>query len=301
MFSTDPLARMYKFLPHADKVVCTRRLPEGVPDVVLVADNANFRRLGKEYVQQLNERGIGPGAERKSPNCTLINIDHHVDNERYGDINLVDPACGACGELFYDWISALGVQISLDTAINIYAAILTDTGRFSYGNTSQASFRIASELINIGVDPHDVVNRIYNTSTPIQIKLLMQVMGTLTVVDDLGYFYCYVSQGMLRELDCILTDTEPVLDLMKTVAGFDVCFFFKEEKDGRVKVSARSNGQMNVNKFAQRFGGGGHPAASGFRLDTALDDSPDLLAGEMRKYREEQAKSGSPVKEPVAE
>lgn len=295
VFTPDPIPRMYQFMPHARQFNYTERLPDELPDVVLVCDNAAFDRLG-HISDELTRLGLGPHANGKARGTQMINIDHHIGNDNYGDLNLVDPSCGSCGELFYYIFRQLKIPITRDMAINLYAAILTDTGRFSYGNTNSGTFRIASELIRIGVDPFDVVNRVYNTRTPDQIRLMGLVLGTLKVVPQLGYFHCYVTQEMLRETNTVMTDTEGVMDLMKTVGDYEVCFFFKEEDNGTVRVSVRSNGKFNVNILARRFGGGGHPAASGFTLETDLDHAPGIVEQAMAEMRA--AEIG--VKEPQA-
>lgn len=296
--TAEPVARMYRFLPHTDKIIYTSELPPGLPDVVMVSDNGAWHRLGKDYVRQLSERGVGPQAATKDESCTLINIDHHIGNERYGDINLVDPSCAACGELYYHLLRQLRLPFTVDVAVNIYASIMTDTGRFSYANTNRETFRIASELIALGVDPYEVVDRVYNTRTPEQIRLMAAILNTMTVVEEQNYFYCSVTQDMLRSTGTEMSDTEGVVDLLKTVADFEVCFLLKEEKDGVVKVSARSNDRFDVNALARRFGGGGHPAAAGFKLNSAIDGAPTELMAALRSHRNELATKKRPLQEP---
>jgi phosphoesterase RecJ-like protein len=298
VLTTEPVARMYRFLPHHDKITHTTVLPPGLPDVIIVNDTGNFHRLGSTYEDQLTARGVGPNAKPKEPRCTLINLDHHVGNELFGDINLVDPSCAACGELFYHLLRQLKLPFTVDVAINIYAAILTDTGRFSYANTNKETFRIASDLISLGVDPYEVVDRVYNTRTPAQIKLLAKILDTMTIDGDQYYFYCQVTQEMLRVTGTVMSDTEGVVDTLKTVENFDVCFLLKEEGDGRVRVSARSNDRFDCNTFARRFGGGGHPAASGFTMRATLGDAPHLLSDALRQYRQEIARKRQPMQEP---
>jgi bifunctional oligoribonuclease and PAP phosphatase NrnA len=286
VFSPDRIPRMYRFLPFADHIVYDADLPEGCPEVVMFMDNASFDRVGPRWAAQIAERGIGPRAERRNKACTLINIDHHMSNEGYGDLNLIDPSASACGEIFYHAFRQLRLPITYEVAVNLYATILTDTGRFSYGNTNYQTFQIASELIRLGVNPFEVVDRVYNTRTAGQIKLLAMILDTITTDDELGFFYCYVRQQMLEETGTELSDTEGAVDILKTVGDYDVCFFFKEEADGRVKVSARSNGTFDVSRFAQRFGGGGHPAASGFRLNAGVKEAPAIVAEAMREVRQ---------------
>jgi len=294
VFSYDPVPRMYRFLPHADKIIHDTELPlDGLPDVIQINDNAAFERLGKNFAHQLTEMGIGPKAVNPNSNCTILNLDHHIGNERFGHINLVDAGCGACGELLYHAFKHLKMPITLDVAINLYAAIITDTGRFSYSNTSSDTFYIASELIRKGVDPFDVVNRVYNTRTVNQMQLLARVMDTIKVEDELGYFLCTCSNQMLTDTQTVLSDTEGVTDLMKTVGDYEVLFFFRELDNDRIKVSVRSNGVFNVRHFARKMGGGGHTAASGFTMDGPLEQATEIIREKMREHLDELAKDGS--------
>jgi phosphoesterase RecJ-like protein len=284
---------MYQFLPHVERMQLVEQFPAELPQVVLVLDNAAFDRLGSAYTAALSARGIGPLAEHKAPGTVLVNIDHHLGNTMYGDYNLVDPACCACGELLYYAFKELELPLTLDVAINLYATILTDTGRFSYANTNYNTLSIASELIQLGVDPYDVVNRIYNKRSPQQIKLLAEVLGTIKSHPGTGYFTCTVTQAMLAGTDCDLSDTEGAVDIMKTVGNYDCCFLLKEEQDGKVKVSARAITDFDVRSFARRFGGGGHPAASGFRIESSITEAPQVLHAAMLQHRAELAAAHS--------
>jgi bifunctional oligoribonuclease and PAP phosphatase NrnA len=286
VFCPDPIPRMYQALPHAEAVDASGVLPPGVPDVVLIVDDANWERLGAGLACQLAERGLGPqAAGRGQALGKIINLDHHIGNERFGDINLVDISAGACGELIYRLLQQIGAELTTTMAINLYAALSTDTGRFSYGNTSPDTLIIAQDLLAHGVEPHDVFNRVYSTRTIGQVQLLAAIIHTITPVEELGYFYCVASLAMLAETGTELSDTEGAVDIMKTVAGYETCFLFKEEEPRVIKASSRSNGGFDVNMFARRFGGGGHPAAAGFKLNCALAEAPGLVEVGMREVR----------------
>lgn len=293
VYSPDYVPRMYQFLPYADRIEPVSNLPAENPDVVIFTDNASFERVGKSLAALLVERGLGPGQAPRPGHTTTINIDHHVSNEGYADINLVDPASSACGEIFFELFKTLKLPVTTEMAMNIYATILTDTGRFSYGNTNVRTFQVASDLIHLGVNPFDVVDRVYNTRSEGQIKLLAMILDTITPVPELGYFYCTVTQEMLKRTGTELSDTDGAVDIMKTVGDYSACFLIKEEPDGSVKVSARSNQRFNVNQFARRLGGGGHPAASGFRMSGPMGTAPRRIHTEMVKLLGEL--SGTPL------
>ena len=283
VFSPDPIPRMYQALPHADTVDASGILPPGLPDVLLIVDNANWERLGALIVEQLAQRGVGPEDARRDQAVQVINLDHHIGNERFGDVDLVDITAGACGELIYRLFRQMGCAITQTIATNLYAALITDTGRFSYGNTTRDTFHIAEDLLAHGVESFDVFNRVYSTRTIGQVQLLADIIQTITPVDELGYFYCIASQEMLRRTGTLMSDTEGAIDMMKTVDGYEVCFLFKEEEPGLIKVSSRSNGGFDVNMFAKRFHGGGHPAAAGFKLEMELGAAPGVVEAQMRE------------------
>lgn len=271
LFTPNRLPRMYTFLPGSERFELVDELPSELPQVVLVLDNAAFDRVGRTYAEQLTALGVGPRAARRAPGTVLINIDHHLGNTMYGDLNLVDPSCCACGEVLYYAFKQLGLPLTHDVAINLYATILTDTGRFSYANTTARTFSMASDLISLGVDPFDVVNRVYNKRTPDQVMLLGGILQTLRAHPVEGYFTCHVTQDMLAGSDNCLSDTDGAVDIMKTIGGYDCCFLLKEEADGKVKVSARAITDYDVRSLALRFGGGGHTAAAGFRLSGPVE------------------------------
>jgi bifunctional oligoribonuclease and PAP phosphatase NrnA len=297
VFCPDVIPRMYQSLPYAAHVDASGTLPPGAPDVVLIVDNANWERLGAGLAQQLTERGIGPQATPRTSATTIVNLDHHIGNERFGDVNLVDIGSGACGELIYYLLKQMGCPLTTTMAVNLYAALITDTGRFSYGNTSQDTLRIAQDLLAHGVEAFDVFNRVYSTRTIGQVRLIAEIIQTITPVEDLGYFYCIVTAEMLKRTGTLMSDTEGAIDLMKTVAGYEVCFLFKEEGPGLVKASSRSNGGFDVNMFARRFNGGGHPAAAGFKLDATIAEAPGLVETSIRELLAQLGLASTAVKE----
>jgi phosphoesterase RecJ-like protein len=297
LFTPNEVPRMYRFLPHAEQLRLVQELPAELPQVVLVVDNAAFDRVGRNYSEQLTARGIGPRAAFKAEGTVLINIDHHLGNLEYGEYNLVDPSCCACGELLYYAFKQLGLPLTVDVAVNLFATILTDTGRFSYGNTNYRSFIIASELIRLGVNPFEVVNKIYNNRTPEQILLLSLILNTIAEHEVERYFTCYVTQEMLEATKSVVSDTEGAVDIMKSVGEYDCCFLLKEESDGLVKVSGRSIREFDMRQFAMRFGGGGHPAASGFRINASISDAAGVLHAEFLKYKAELATAASAAKD----
>jgi len=288
-FFSEPVPRMYSFLPGADEISVTQNLPDKLPDLIIVSDNATFGRLGKPFVDELGRLGVYSVHDpRHQPGrTTLINIDHHRGNEAYGDVNLVVPEAAAAGEIIFAIFRRLRLPLPPGAATCLYAAILTDTGKFSYSNTSLTTLEIAAELVRRGVVPHEVVEAVYNNQTTGQLRLLGHSLAVLKINDELGYCYSYVTPEMLAEFNCDLSDTEYIIDTLKTLEEPKVCFLFKVVDDGLVKASVRSRNDFDSAKVAEAFGGGGHYAASGFRFRGTLDEVIAAVEKEMRKLRED--------------
>ncbi len=288
-FFSEPVPRMYSFLPGADEIQVTQKLPDELPDLIFVSDNATFERLGKPYVNELNRLGVYSVHDPRHENgkTTLINIDHHQGNELYADINLVVPEAAAAGEIVYAIFRRLKVPFPSGAATCLYAAILTDTGKFSYSNTTLRTLEIAAELVRRGVIPHEVVEAVYNNQTTGQLRLLGRALAVMTINEELGYCYSYVTPEMLKEFNCDLSDTEYIIDTLKTLEEPKVCFLFKVVDGGLVKASVRSRNDFDSTGIAEMFGGGGHFAAAGFRFRGTLDEVIAAVEEAMRKLRQD--------------
>jgi len=196
-----------------------------------------------------------------------------VSNAMFGHVNVVIPEAAATAEIIFALFREMGASIPPGAVVNLYAAVLTDTGRFSYRNTTSRTFEMAAELVEHGVNPSEVAQRIYSQRTPSELVLLGRVLAQIVTKDELGYYYSYISQAMLQECQCSLADTEGVIEVLRTLASPPVCFLFKEHEGGIVKVSIRSDSGFDANDFASRFKGGGHPGAAGFTFTGSLKEA----------------------------
>jgi phosphoesterase RecJ-like protein len=289
-FFSEPVPKIYTFLPGAGEIEETLKLPDELPDLIFVSDNATFERLGAPYRSELARLGVYSmkDARHQHSRTKLINIDHHPSNELYGDINLVIPEAAATGEIVYAIFRQLKLPLPLDAAKCLYAAILTDTGKFSYSNTTLNTMEVATELVRAGVVPNDVVEAIYYTQSIGQLRMLGQVLQSLKVNEELVYCYSFVTQDMLAHFNGDISETEFIVDTLKTLDQPLLCFFFKVVDEGLVKASVRSRGDFDSAAVAARFGGGGHFAAAGFRFKGTLDEAIAALENVMRDVRAEQ-------------
>jgi len=253
----DPLPDLYAFLPLADEVVHV--IPNRSFDICLVLDVGEFRRAGEEF---MNFKGTGK----------LINIDHHLHCEMFGEINLIDSQAAATGVLVYRIITAAGHKIDYDAALCIYTAVLTDTGSFRYSNANQEAFAIAGEMIACGVNAWSVAENLYESQPQKRLELLALALATLEVSPRGDVASITVTLDMYRKTNANAELTDGFVNYPRSIRGVEVAVFFREIKPGRFKVGFRSKGKVNVSALAAEFGGGGHHNAAGCELNGVLDE-----------------------------
>ena len=271
ILNQDRLPKIYDFLPGSNKV---RHLedncidPKSI-DVGIVLDCSNIKRIGKTYEIFKNIE-------------TVINIDHHNSNENYGDLNYIDSSASSVGEIIYEFINFIDSDL-LDDKIStsLYTAIITDTGSFRYSNVSSKTFKIASDLTSFGIKTHLIAANIYNRNTYPGLKLLGKALLTLEV-DSSNYFsWLTITRKMLNETKAKDEEIEGIIDIATTLNNIEISILFRETKENKIKVSFRSKGNFNVNKFAGKFKGGGHPNAAGCLCSGRLDEIKEKILSEL--------------------
>lgn len=268
MVNEDPFPGNLKYLPHADEVV-QAQLVESVSEktVFIAVDTATRQRLG-EHVIALMEQCV----------CS-VNIDHHISNELYGDIPYVDPEQPATGAILHDLLREMNLPITPAIRDALYIAISTDTGSFQYKGTSAHTMEIAADLIRKGVDVPELNRKMYDEHPWRRTLLMKAVLDELHRTDDGKICYTFLSNKTKEALDVQPEDTEGLINLLRSIEGVKVAAFFEEiENDDRIRVSLRSKDpRVNVSEIAQRFGGGGHPMASGLRKRGAIQDVGNIV------------------------
>jgi phosphoesterase RecJ-like protein len=231
-----------------------RSLPQDAQfDVTIATDAGAFDRLGPDV----------PSKERRG---VLMNLDHHITTEPFGDINYVDPHAASVGILVYKIIRGLGARVSSDAAQCIYASILADTGCFRYSSTDPECMRIAAELLEAGVDPWEMTVRVYEMQPLARMKLLAEVLGTLEVHGKLATIT--IKREMIARTGTPTDLTDGFINYARSVDGVEVAASFREPSEGGPwRISFRSRGRVNVAAIAQKFGGGGHHNAAGCSID----------------------------------
>ena len=242
-------------------------------DLLVVVDISDVKRLGNltEAVRRLT--------------IPKIVIDHHVgSDDPAGSIVLADTTACATGELVYDLACELDLEITPEIARSLYAAILTDTGAFRYSNTTPRSHAIAAELLSHGVDPEEMYQRVYASAPAGRVRLLAEVLSSLGVDEECGVAWLTMAAGSLERHGVRSEDLDGIVEHARSIAGTRMAIFFRDLGYGKVKISFRSTGDVDVNRFARTFGGGGHVKASGALVAGTLDDVRDRVVSEAKQF-----------------
>lgn len=255
----SPVPNLLQFMKGTEHIL--KEIPKDFNyQAVIILDSPDLARIGRvtEYIKK---------------DAVMINVDHHISNVNFGRFNWVEPEFSSAGEMVYDLFKAFKVKIGLDEAIVLYAAIMTDTGSFRYSNTSSKVHRIAAELIDIGVKPYEMHTKIYETSSIQDTNLLGESLQTMKLSDDGKIAWLWVTKEMLKKTKASLEGTEGIINFARSIGGVEVAVLFRETgTEDKVKVSFRSKGNVDVNKLAAVFGGGGHPTASGCTVFGKIED-----------------------------
>lgn len=237
------LPALYKFLPGSEKIV-TKAPRNFKPDAAITLDTPTVERLGriKDYVL-------------KTP--FIINIDHHVSNTGFGHINWVKPDASAVAEQLILLLRYLKIEIKPQWAVCLYTAILTDTGSFRYMNTTSSTHRMSACLIERGVKPEEIARHIYEANTLERIHSISRALKNIKTTPGGEIAWVTIPPYQKYESD------EDIVAYPRSLKSVEIALLFRELSSSRVKISFRSKGKADVNLLAQKFGGGGHPAASG--------------------------------------
>lgn len=225
---------------------------------LLTLDCATMRRLGRGH-----QRVIDAVA-------TVIDIDHHYDNTRFGAINLIDGSASSTAEILLDVLEALGVELTPDIAQSLYVALVTDTGRFQQRTTGANALRMAARLVAAGVDIELVYQRVFETVPMRKLRLLGRVIDHLVLYEGGRVAVSHVARADFATLGAAESDTEGLVDHLRAIAGVEVAALIREPPfadDGVAppdRVSLRSRGGIDVSAIARKAGGGGHKQAAGF-------------------------------------
>jgi phosphoesterase RecJ-like protein len=247
------VAPHYRELPGLELLTSPEQFPRE-PNVMVTFDSGSLSRLGD----------LEPSAKAARE---LVVIDHHVSNQRYGSINVIDPAAAASGVLVRRLIERLGMPLTRDAAVCLYAALVCDTGRFQYESTTPAVFELARELACYDVPIPELSRTLFEEHRFAYLQLLAGALQDAVLVADKAFVWTKVTQEDLARYGVTFDEVEGLIDVLRRTREAQVACVLKQGPDLTWRVSLRSLGSVDVRHIAERQGGGGHRFAAGFTSD----------------------------------
>jgi len=269
IYNQSPIPSRHRFLPSVQRIV--RNVNSGnYYDTAIILDCGDLQRIGKAAMT-VNRIPV------------VINIDHHITNTGFGDFQLIDTSACATVEIIYRLFKKMDVPINLSAATSIYTGILTDTGSFRFSNTNRAAFEICAEMAALGVDPYCAAKHIYGTYSLGQLKLINLALESIEISQNGKLSLMTLTQGMLYETGTRPEDIDGLISYIKDIENIKIAVLIQEQMDGKEKstqhqrgqrfhVSLRSDETVDVAAIAASFGGGGHPRAAGFSIESKVAD-----------------------------
>jgi phosphoesterase RecJ-like protein len=260
-----PLPEMYTFLPGFKEI--REEPPHGIdPHLVFFFDSGNLERSGSSV-------------KRIASHATIVNVDHHPSNSRFGDLNVIDPDSSAVGQMVTRMLDHFGYPITPTIATNLYIALLTDTGGFRHENTTPQALEDAARLARLGADPGQIATLVYKMRPETTLKLSGLALATMRVELEGRLAWAKVTRRMLREANAVMAESEGIIDTLNSIAGLELAILFKEVSATLTKISVRSRGGVDAAAMCAIFGGGGHIRAAGAEIDKPIDEAVKLVLG----------------------
>lgn len=273
VINDDKITDEYNFLPGINSVKkYSDKLKSIDYDCFVTLDCSDLARCG----------GVGL---LKKPGKTLINIDHHISNAEFGDINWVDAQASSASEMVYKLYKDMRVSFNKDIATLLYVGMFTDTGSFRYSNTTGFTHRASAELLEYGLDVQQLYRNIYENIPCLDMKLLSKIASTIDCNAQGRIAWVKVKSSLLKKAGTGFDLSEHLLTFCRAIKGVDVAVLFKENLGikNEIRVNFRSQGRVDVNKIAAFFGGGGHKTASGCTIKGNLNKVANEVLAKIKK------------------
>jgi bifunctional oligoribonuclease and PAP phosphatase NrnA len=265
------LAENYRFIPEQETLMESTDRRDF--DVGVLIDCEGLKRAG-------SAADVVAGAQIGA--C----VDHHIPDDEFGQIRVVDQKASSTAELVVRLLDANDVPVDEVAATQLMTGLINDTGGFRFGNTKAETFRVAARLTELGASPSAIAREVYETRSAKALKLLGRTLGSLQVAAGGEVVWSVIRKRDLEELGCQDADTDGVVNFLGYAKGARVAALFRELGDAEVRVSLRSRDGFDVNRVARAFDGGGHVAAAGCTLNMPLDQARDAVLGEVLKWTE---------------
>ncbi|MFH1622096.1 MAG: bifunctional oligoribonuclease/PAP phosphatase NrnA [Candidatus Omnitrophota bacterium] len=265
IINSDKHSREYNFLPGVENIRSKPRIEKY--DAVILLDCSDISRIGS-VVNFIDK------------NLPILNIDHHISNQRFGYINLIDAKASSVCEVLFLLFKELNLKIDKSIAINLYTGILTDTGSFRYTNTSSVTHYVVSQLLKYGIDVPGVFKNIYQNLDVSDLKFINSALANIKKDISGKIAWVKITHKLIRKYRPKIDLTDNILSFLRSLREAEACILFRERsgKERNIRINLRSRGKIDANKIAQHFGGGGHKTASGITLrNTSLKKAEKLL------------------------
>ncbi|MFN2591295.1 MAG: bifunctional oligoribonuclease/PAP phosphatase NrnA [Candidatus Dormibacteria bacterium] len=260
-----PIPHLLEYLPGYDTI----EVDPAPVDALFTFDCANVSRFGDK-------------APLVGEIANVVNVDHHVSNEGFGTVKLVEPAASATGQVVFKLLSALGAPVPPAAATNLYAALFTDTGGFRHENTTEEALRLGAELVRLGADAPWVAMKSYKSRSVGQVRLEGLAINRLRAELDGTLIWSEVTSGMLAEAGASNEETEGLVDMLQSIDTMKLAVLFKEDSDV-TKLSVRSREPYDATVLCTPFGGGGHRRAAGAEVRRPLPETRDRVLAVARE------------------
>lgn len=263
LYCEDAVPKMYRFMPGYEQIKQSLD-PNEKFDVSFIVDLGEIERVGEKFVNHAH-RGV------------TISLDHHAKGLHNADLNYCLPKQASSGEVIYKILKALKIKLNKAMAINIYTAMVTDTGSFKYSNTTEETFTIAAHLAKLKVDVWQVALNCFETFSVSRMELLKRVMSSMQIHDNKKIAWIVLTLQDLKETGAASDEAEGFINYPRSIETVEVAVSFKEKEDGSYRISLRSKNYVDVASVALAFGGGGHIRASGCKIVGSLEAAKEKI------------------------
>ena len=270
----DSVPPSYSFLPQKESIRKFKYSPKKRLnfDCLIFIDCSNPERTGEVYRINCAQKPV-------------LNIDHHISNDKFGDVNWVDAHASSCSEMVYKLYRKMGISFDQESALCLYTGMVSDTGSFRYSNTNSSTHQAAAELLKYDIDAAQVYRDIYENIPFMDMELLTKILLRMHKDAKGKLIWFEIKQNLLKDKKLTFDLTEHVLAFARSIQGVEAVALFKENlgvKD-EIRINLRSQGKIDVNEVASIFGGGGHSKASGATIHGKLESIRRKVLLEMKK------------------
>ncbi|MEJ5166462.1 MAG: bifunctional oligoribonuclease/PAP phosphatase NrnA [Thermoanaerobaculia bacterium] len=266
--NTDPLPFNLRKIQGKEHWEIMEKLPGDFPssyDGTFVLECPSLERTGYSNIKDI----------------PLINLDHHISNQKYGDYVIVRPEIPCIGIIIFEIAKNLDIKITEEMANYLYISLVTDTGQFCYANSTPQAFDFASQLVSFGAKPDEVSKLLYENYPASSVKLKGLLLSTLEIEKDGKVAILKFPLCFLKETNSLPQDAEGVIDEPRKIEGVEVAVMLREEEGGNIKISMRSQGNIDVERIARKYDGGGHKNAAGFTIKGNFIEAKNLILKEI--------------------